>query len=110
MLQGFSAGGEVAGAMSFVGEYAHGRRRNYTMSFIAVGSFWPCSFGSALSAVLITTLGDDTMEAWAWRVPFLFAVPLGYVGFYIRAKLEDTPHFQASANARRGAQPAAGRP
>lgn len=95
VLQGFSAGGEVAGAMSFVGEYARDAHRNFSMSFIAVGSFFALMFGSAFSAVLITTLGDATMEAWAWRIPFLFAAPLGYVGFYIRSKMEETPHFEA---------------
>ncbi|MEU6139561.1 MFS transporter [Streptomyces sp. NPDC047081] len=95
ILQGFSAGGEVAGAMSFVGEYAPDRRRNFMMSFIAVGSFVALLFGSTLSAVLITALGDDAMTSWAWRVPFLVAVPLGYVGFYIRSRLEETPHFTA---------------
>lgn len=95
VLQGFSAGGEVAGAMSFVGEYAPDARRNYMMSFIAVGSFVALMFGSAFSAVLITTLGTDAMTSWAWRVPFLLAVPLGYVGFYIRRRLEETPHFTA---------------
>ncbi|MFJ5222720.1 MFS transporter [Streptomyces sp. NPDC088400] len=95
VLQGFSAGGEVAGAMSFVGEYAPDARRNYMMSFIAVGSFVALMFGSAFSAILITTLGDDAMTSWAWRVPFLLAVPLGYVGFYIRRQLEETPHFTA---------------
>ncbi|WP_051388880.1 MFS transporter [Arthrobacter sp. 35W] len=95
ILQGFSAGGEVAGAMSFVGEYAPNRTRNFAMSFIAVGSFLALLFGSLLSTVLIVTLGDATMEAWAWRIPFLVAVPLGYVGFYIRSRMEDTPHFAA---------------
>lgn len=95
VLQGFSAGGEVAGAMSFVGEYAQDSRRNFSMSFIAVGSFVALMFGSAFSALLITTLGDDTMAAWAWRIPFLLAAPLGYIGFYIRRKMEETPHFEA---------------
>lgn len=95
VLQGFSAGGEVAGAMAFVGEYAHNATRNFSMSFIAVGSFLALMFGSAFSAVLITTLGDETMSAWGWRIPFLFAAPLGYIGFYIRRRMEETPHFEA---------------
>lgn len=95
VLQGFSAGGEVAGAMSFVGEYAHDARRNFAMSFIAVGSFVALMAGSAFSALLITTLGDDTMTSWAWRIPFLLAAPLGYIGFYIRRRMEETPYFEA---------------
>ena len=95
VLQGFSAGGEVAGAMSFVGEHAPTPRRNYAMSFIAVGSFVALLFGSAFAALLITALGNNTMTSWGWRVPFLLAVPLGYIGFYIRRRLEETPHFVA---------------
>lgn len=95
VLQGFSAGGEVAGAMSFVGEYAHDHSRNFAMSWIAVGSFIALMFGSGFSALLITTLGDDTMSSWGWRIPFLFAGPLGYIGFYIRRRMEETPHFEA---------------
>lgn len=95
ILQGFSAGGEVAGAMSFVGEYARDEDRNYSMSWIAVGSFLALMFGSGFSALLITVLGDDTMTSWGWRVPFLFAAFLGYIGFYIRRRMEETPHFAA---------------
>lgn len=95
VLQGISAGGEVAGAMSFVGEYARDRNRNFSMSFIAVGSFVALMFGSAFSAAMITVLGDDSMTSWGWRVPFLLAAPLGYIGFYIRRKMEETPHFEA---------------
>ncbi len=95
VLQGFSAGGEVAGAMSFVGEYAHDRSRNFSMSWIAVGSFVALMFGSAFSAFLITVLGDNSMSSWGWRIPFLFAAPLGYIGFYIRRRMEETPVFEA---------------
>jgi MHS family proline/betaine transporter-like MFS transporter len=95
IIQGFSAGGEVAGAMSFVGEYARDRHRNFSMSFVAVGSFFALLFGSTFSATLITVLGDDSMESWGWRLPFLLAGPLGLVGYYIRTRLEETPQFQA---------------
>src|SRR5699024_2092928 len=70
-------------------------RRNFAMSFIAVGSFLALMFGSAFSAVLITTLGDARMDAWAWRIPCLVAAPLGYIAFYIRRRMEETPHFEA---------------
>ncbi len=94
ILQGFSAGGEVAGAMSFVGEYAPNHRRGLATSFIAIGSFLALLFGSLLSAGLIAVLGADAMNSWAWRILFLIAGPLGLVGWYIRSRLEDTPRFQ----------------
>lgn len=33
------------------------------------------------------------MHAWGWRLPFLIAAPLGLIGFYLRARMEDTPVF-----------------
>ncbi|MFT4219685.1 MAG: MFS transporter [Microbacterium sp.] len=95
VLQGFSAGGEVAGAASFVGEYAPDSRRNFLMSFIPVGSYVALMVGSALSASLIAIAGEEAMTAWVWRIPFLAAAPLGYIGFYIRRKMEETPYFEA---------------
>lgn len=100
MLQGFSAGGEVAGAMSFVAEHAEDKKRGFTTSWLPVGSFVSLLVGSLLARLLIETLGQDAMNSWAWRIPFLVAVPLGAVGFYIRAKLEDTPRFQAVMESR----------
>ena len=94
LLQGFSAGGEVAGAMSFVGEYAPNHRRGLATSFIAVGSFGALLFGSLFSAALIASLGADAVNSWAWRIPFLLALPLGLIGWYIRTRLEDTPRFR----------------
>lgn len=95
MLQGFSAGGEVSGAMSFVAEYADTDKRAHTTRLVAMGSFAALLAGSLLSSLLIRLLGQDMLESWAWRLPFLLALPLGLAGFYIRNRLEDTPRFHA---------------
>jgi MFS transporter, MHS family, proline/betaine transporter len=95
MLHGFSAGGEVAGAMSFVAEHSTDGRRGLTTSWLPVGSFAALLAGTLLSRVLIELFGQNDLNNWAWRIPFLIAIPLGAVGFYIRAKLEDTPRFAA---------------
>lgn len=39
-------------------------------------------------------LGDEQMQAWGWRLPFLVAAPLGLVGIYLRTRLDDTPIFR----------------
>jgi MHS family proline/betaine transporter-like MFS transporter len=93
IAQGFSAGGEVASAMSFVGEHAPNHRRGFLMSWTQVGSFTALLAGTLLAVVLNGTLSEQAMQAWGWRVPFLLATPLGVVGYYIRARLHDTPNF-----------------
>jgi MFS family permease len=39
-------------------------------------------------------LGDETMHAWGWRLPFLVAAPMGLIGLYLRARMKDTPVFR----------------
>lgn len=94
IVQGFSAGGEVSGAGSFVAEYAEDHRRAVVMSPLVMGSFIALLFGSLLISGLINVFGTEAMTAWVWRVPFLLAIPMALIGVYIRTRIEDTPHFQ----------------
>jgi MHS family proline/betaine transporter-like MFS transporter len=99
LIQGFSTGGEYAGATTFVCEHAPDARRGYFASFLDLGSYMGFAMGAALVTLLQVTLGSDVMEAWGWRIPFLIAGPLGLVAIYFRMKIEESPTFQASLDA-----------
>jgi MHS family proline/betaine transporter-like MFS transporter len=99
LVQGFSTGGEYAGATTFVSEYAPDARRGYFASILDLGSYLGFAIGAALVSVLQLTLGQDTMEQWGWRLPFLAAGPLGAVAVYFRLKIEESPQFQATLDA-----------
>jgi len=94
VVQGFSAGGEVSGAGSFVAEYAENDRRALRMAPLAMGSFLALLFGSLLITALLFVLGSSGLNAWGWRISFLLAIPMALVGVYIRTRIEDTPHFR----------------
>ena len=94
ILQGFSAGGEYGGAATFMAEYAPKNRRGMYGSFLEVGTLTGFTGAAAIALLLTTLLPADTMASWGWRVPFLVAIPLGYIGMYLRTKMEDTPVFQ----------------
>jgi MFS transporter, MHS family, proline/betaine transporter len=94
LVQGFSTGGEYAGATTYIAEYAPDRRRGFLGSWLDFGTFVGYSLGSGLVTVLTAAVGSDGLEHWAWRIPFLVAGPLGVVGLYMRLKLEDTPAFK----------------
>ena len=49
--------------------------------------------------MLQLTLGQEVMEQWGWRVPFLIAGPLGLIAIYFRMKIEESPQFQATLDA-----------
>jgi len=93
LLQGLSAGGEVASAMSFVGEHAPNNRRGFMMSWTQFGSFSALLTGILFAVTLNSNLSTAAMQSWGWRVPFLIAAPFGLIGYYIRVKLQDTPNF-----------------
>ncbi|MCJ2187156.1 MFS transporter [Novosphingobium beihaiensis] len=94
MVQGFSTGGEYGGAAIFMAEYAPDKRRGFYGSFLEVGTLAGFSAGALLMLGFSLLLGDDAMHAWAWRLPFLLAGPLGLVGVYLRARMAETPLFR----------------
>jgi MHS family proline/betaine transporter-like MFS transporter len=99
IIQGFSTGGEYAGATTFVSEYAPDKRRGFFASFLDMGSYLGFALGAALVSALQLTLGQGVMEEWGWRIPFLLAGPLGLVAIYFRSKIEESPQFQATLDA-----------
>ncbi|MFD6278589.1 glycine betaine/L-proline transporter ProP [Streptomyces sp. NPDC060209] len=94
LVQGFSTGGEYAGATTYIAEYAPDRRRGFLGSWLDFGTFIGYSLGSGLVTVLTATIGTDGLTDWGWRIPFFVAGPLGLIGLYMRLKLEETPIFQ----------------
>lgn len=94
LVQGFAASGEYAGAASFLSEFAPRRKRGFYTSLVPAGEAAGLLAASAFIAVLHTLLTGDQMREWGWRVPFLLALPLGFVGVYVRQRLEETPQFQ----------------
>ncbi|WP_349307560.1 MFS transporter [Rhodococcus sp. H29-C3] len=93
LVQGFSTGGEYGGAAVFMAEYAPDKRRGFFGSFLEFGTLAGTVAGATLCTLLNLGLGDDTMEAWGWRIPFLLTLPLGMVALWLRTRLEDSPVF-----------------
>ncbi|MFD5395182.1 glycine betaine/L-proline transporter ProP [Streptomyces sp. NPDC127097] len=97
LVQGFSTGGEYAGATTYIAEYAPDTRRGFLGSWLDFGTFVGYALGSGLVTLLTAALGDEGLVDWGWRLPFLVAGPLGLIGLYMRLRLEETPAFQREA-------------
>lgn len=93
--QGFSAGGEYAGACAYLMEHAPRTQRAWYGSFIPVSTFSAFACAAVMAYALDASLSPEAMASWGWRVPFLIAAPLGLVGLYLRWRLDETPAFQA---------------
>jgi len=93
VVQGFSTGGEYGGAATYLAESVDDRRRGFLGSFLEFGTLSGFIGGSAVVLLMQVLLTDSQMQAWGWRVPFLLALPLGLVGWYLRTRLEESPVF-----------------
>ncbi|MEU2159915.1 glycine betaine/L-proline transporter ProP [Streptomyces chengbuensis] len=95
LVQGFSTGGEYAGATTFIAEYAPDRRRGFFGSWLEFGTLAGYIAGAGLVTLMTALLSSDDLLSWGWRLPFLIAGPMGLIGLYLRTKLEETPAFAA---------------
>ncbi|HET7888915.1 MAG TPA: MFS transporter [Bradyrhizobium sp.] len=88
LVQGFSAGGEFGSSTAFLVEHRPDRR-----GFIASWQFASQGLSNLLAStfgvVLTGWMAPDDLNAWGWRIPFLFGVLIGPIGIYIRNHLED---------------------
>lgn len=95
LVQGFSTGGEYAGASTFIAEYAPDKRRGFFGSWLEFGTLAGYIGGAGLVTLMTALLSTDDLLSWGWRVPFLIAGPMGIIGLYLRMRLEETPAFAA---------------
>jgi len=111
VVQGFSTGGEYAGAMTFIAEYSPDKRRGFFGSFLESGTFIGYALGATVATIIPLVSSPEFASTWAWRIPFFIALPLGIVGVYLRTRLEETPAFQtllSESEEREGAQAGTG--
>jgi MHS family proline/betaine transporter-like MFS transporter len=66
--------------------------------------------GSAIAAILTSSLSSAAMLDWGWRVPFLLGALLLVVGAYLRRNVEETPSYEASRQAPAGEPAGSGFP
>ena len=99
IAQGFSVGGEAAGAMTFLAEHAPDGQRGRITSYAQIASFARPAHRHAgrLRHVAVAHRRPRSRAAasaaFAWRIPFLVAIPMGVIGCYIRKRISDTPNF-----------------
>jgi MFS family permease len=95
MIQGLCLGGEYGGAITYVAEHVADRHRGYYTGWLQTSP----TLGIVVSlAVIIATqqyFGNESFDAWAWRIPFLVSFLLVAIAIYIRLQLQETPIFEA---------------
>ena len=91
IVQGLSVGGEYGGALTFMAEHAPPHRRGVYTSVVNAGASAGFLFGAAIAAIISELFDQATLEAWAWRVPFLFGGGVALLALLMRRGLREPP-------------------
>jgi MFS transporter, MHS family, proline/betaine transporter len=95
LLQGFSVGGEFGSSTSFLVEHRPDRK-GFFAGFQWAGQGFAAVLASLFGVVLTTALTADQLNAWGWRIPYVFGLLIGPIGLYIRRHVDETPEFLAA--------------
>ena len=94
MIQGLCLGGEYGGAITYVAEHVSDERRGYYTGWLQTSPTLGIVVSLAVIIATRTYFGNDTFNAWAWRVPFLVSFLMVAIAIYIRLQLQETPIFE----------------
>ena len=94
VAQGMSLGGEVSNASAYLAEIAPAERRGRYSSFFYTSTGTAVLLASLLGALLASSLDDDQLASWGWRVPFFVGGLLGLVGVWLRRDMAETEQFE----------------
>jgi len=90
LLQGFAAGGEVGSATTLLLESAGAHQRGFFVSWQSISQGIAALLGASLGLLLTSTLSEEALYGWGWRVPFIIGLLIIPVGVYIRRHVEET--------------------
>ncbi|MDP8727316.1 MFS transporter [Serratia marcescens] len=90
LLQGFAAGGEVGSATTLLLESAGANQRGFFVSWQSISQGIAALFGASLGLLLTSSLSEESLYSWGWRVPFIIGLLIIPVGVYIRRHVEET--------------------
>ncbi|KAL7459263.1 hypothetical protein ACHAWC_011730 [Mediolabrus comicus] len=89
LLQGLSVGGQLMSSLVFTLE-RHPKAKwglygSYVMAAADVGTL----LGGTVAMILRSSLTEEQLRTWGWRVPFLSGILVSISGFYLRSHGED---------------------
>lgn len=94
LLQGFSVGGEVPGAITYIAEKFKNTNSFVACAWLTFGANLAVAIGSLSIKALIEYTSKDFMYTYGWRIPFLLGSILTIIGFYIRKSMSESSEFE----------------
>ncbi|MBN9108319.1 MAG: MFS transporter [Pseudonocardia sp.] len=92
VIQGIAHGGEWGGGVLMIAEFVEPRKRGMYTG-LGQGGLSAGAVIATLVMALVTTLPEDQLFSWGWRMPFLFSFVLVALGIYLRLRIDESPLF-----------------
>jgi MFS family permease len=106
VIQGLSASGEQASAISVSLEHSEEHRRAFTTSWTLQGTQFGTLLATAVFIPFTLVLTEEQLFSWGWRVPFWLSAVVVVVAYLIRRHLEEPPAFEQARAVLPGEKPA----
>ncbi|MGI9276499.1 MAG: MFS transporter [Endozoicomonas sp.] len=94
LCQGFSLGGELPGAITYLSESVP-RNEGVVVGILFMALMVGISLGTFVHGAMTLVLDQQTMTEWGWRVPFWLGGLLGMVSYQIRRRFDESGLFLA---------------
>jgi MHS family proline/betaine transporter-like MFS transporter len=98
-VMGFAVGGEYTGVIAYLLEGAPVERRGLVTSMAAATSEIGGLLAAVVAAMAVSFFPTETLEAWGWRLPFLFGGVLAGAVLVVRGVMKESPIFEERRDA-----------
>jgi MHS family proline/betaine transporter-like MFS transporter len=103
MMQGLSVGGQLAGSYVLSIEQSSTKTRGFRGSVCDASSVGGFMLASAVTSCVRFALTEEKVNAWGWRLPFLFSLLLAPLLYYVVNQTEESK-FWAERNEQKEAE------
>ena len=94
-IQGIPAGGEIPAATCLIAESSPSEtRRRYLCSFVLIGPQIGQIISMIQCLVLETYFSHEFLIRWGWRISFIIAGVIGFIGVILRSRLHESSSFK----------------
>lgn len=93
LIQGLAIGGDLPGALTFVGEMSPIHHRGMNCAWIYFGINAGNLIACAVAGLITFAFSELHLIAWGWRVGFWLGAVILLIGLYCRSKLDESSLF-----------------
>lgn len=106
VIQGLAIGGEWAGATLMAMEHSTSEKKGFGASLAIAGGPAGAVLSTLVLGIFAAAAGDNFANPeqyfvtdWGWRIPFLLSAAIVVIGLFMRARVKESPEFEAARKA-----------